>query len=69
MEQQRDDARILAEDEMASYGLHPAVHEELVRWHNPALQTPVATAHDRVRRRMRHTVEAAQPGADLKRSA
>jgi hypothetical protein len=53
MDTERDDARILAEDEMASYGLHPAIHEELVRWHNPALRPSPATVQERVRRRLR----------------
>ena len=53
MDTQRNDARLLAEDEMASYGLHPAVHEELVRWHNPALTPSVAEVQQRIRRRLR----------------
>jgi hypothetical protein len=32
--------RILDDDGMASYGLHPTVHQELVRCHNPALYQP-----------------------------
>ena len=55
MDNQRNDARLLADDEMASYGLHPAVHEELVRWHNPALTPSIAAVQQRIRRRLRHS--------------
>lgn len=37
MEPQRIAVRLLESDEMASYGMHPELHEDLVRCHNPAL--------------------------------
>ena len=69
MEQERTDARMLAEDDMASYGLHPAIHEELVRCHNPAREPALAPVQRRVRRRLREAVDAQQAAAGLTLSA
>jgi len=59
MEPQRDDTPILADDDMSSYGLHPAIHEELVRCHNPALVGSVALTQRRISRIVRESVEEA----------
>ncbi|HVA26514.1 MAG TPA: hypothetical protein VMW62_19255 [Chloroflexota bacterium] len=59
----------MADDDMSSYGLHPAIHEELVRCHNPALDTSVAGTQRRISRRVRESVEAGHHEAALTLSA
>jgi len=59
MEPHKSAVRTVQEDDgMASYGMHPRVHEQLVRCHNPALfgRDPVAETHERIRRLMREAV-------------
>ena len=69
MEPVRDDAPILADDDMASYGLHPATHEELVRRHNPALESSVSLTQRRVSRLVRESIDAREAEAGLTLSA
>jgi hypothetical protein len=69
MEPEREDASILADDDMSSYGLHPSIHEELVRCHNPAREASVAATQRRVSRLVRASVEASQAETGLKLSA
>jgi len=69
MEPQRDDTPILADDDMSSYGLHPAIHEELVRCHNPALVGSVALTQRRISRIVRESLEANQADTGLTLSA
>lgn len=69
MEPERDDAPILADDDMASYGLHPTTHEELVRRHNPALEASVGVTQRRIGRRVRESIDAREAGPGLTLSA
>jgi hypothetical protein len=69
MEPQRTDAPISTDDDMASYGLHPATHEELVRCHNPAVEPSMALTQRRISRLVRESLDTREAGTGLTLSA
>ena len=58
MEPQRIAVRLLESDEMASYGMHPELHKDLVRCHNPALYGQLEPAGTSVAETQRRIGEA-----------
>ena len=66
MDRAHYETSVADDDEMSSYGLHPAVHEELVRCHNPALEPPLAQVHKRISRLVRESAPTGEaPGLKL----